>query len=417
MPKKTKSFAQWCKENGEMNVLSELDYDRNSEWCSAERIEYNSPIKLGWKCGKGHEYQCEVVGRTLFGLKCPICHPKESVLPVGTKYGCLTIVGDFNVYQKEIAATEIEKYEKQRKNFLNGIREPNSNLDSTDFYDHLIEMYRNRKWYKYQCKCGKTGYLDQQHFLRARHKYCTSAVSEKDLEGCRWSEDILNKYCGLAIKAWEKKNRAIEKEYARDYFTNFEGTTFNSLKILECIDDNHMELHRQGDLRTNNSCRFVIYKIYKYRCYLCGDEGVVKCSQLHIDRDPSRYGYKFRCHCHEPSLFEWVVSKVLIDNNVPYRVEYAFDDLPGKCGLKLLRFDFAILAEDNSIKCLIECQGSQHNKPVEIFGGERTFKNQSINDALKKEYAQNHSIPLIEIPYKHHSYDKVVAILKKHSII
>lgn len=61
--------------------------------------------------------------------------------------------------------------------------------------------------------------------------------------------------------------------------------------------------------------------------------------------------------------------------------------------------------------------GEQHNKPIEFLGGERTFKNQSENDALKKEYVQNHDIKLIEISYKYDSYDKVVAILKKHGIL
>lgn len=385
MAKKAMSLAQWCKENGKTDILAELDCNKNPEWYSAEKIRHNAPGKLNWKCEKGHEYQCEVIGRTLFGLKCPTCNPKESVLPVGTKHGCLTII------------------------------------NSDEYYNDKLNLPKKGKRtypkYKCKCKCGKISYWDQRYFLETRHKYCTQAISEKDLEGCHWAEDTLNKYCGLAVKAWEKKNRTIEKEYAHNYFTNFEGTTFGSLKILECIDDNHMELHRQGDFRTNNSCRFVIYKIYKYKCYLCGDEGTVKCSQLYIDSCTNKYDYMFECHCHEPSVFERRVIKALFDNNVPYRVEYAFNDLPGRCGLKLLRFDFAVLNEDDSVKCLIECQGEQHNKPIEFLGGERTFKNQSENDALKKEYVQNHDIKLIEISYKYDSYDKVVAILKKHGIL
>lgn len=85
--------------------------------------------------------------------------------------------------------------------------------------------------------------------------------------------------------------------------------------------------------------------------------------------------------------------------------------------MKQLKFDFAVFNDDGSIKCLIECQGEQHYQPVDEFGGNNQYKNQIKNDTLKKEYVQEHDIPLIEISYKQKKYDKIVAILRKNNII
>lgn len=81
---------------------------------SPERIEYNSPLSVYWKCRVGHEWRGPVAARTLFGRECPICNAETATLPIGTKYGCFTIIGDFSVYEKEVAANKIAEFEKKR---------------------------------------------------------------------------------------------------------------------------------------------------------------------------------------------------------------------------------------------------------------------------------------------------------------
>jgi len=67
-------------------------------------------------------------------------------------------------------------------------------------------------------------------------------------------------------------------------------------------------------------------------------------------------------------------------------------------GCRNLSYDFGIIQNDN-YSVLIECQGIQHYKPVELFGGEKQFEIQQLHDELKREYAKNHGIKLIEIKY------------------
>ena len=103
--------------------------------------------------------------------------------------------------------------------------------------------------------------------------------------------------------------------------------------------------------------------------------------------------------------------------NIKYRVEYSFPDLYGIAQTKLLRFDFAIFDSENKIKCLIECQGEQHYKSVEEFGGNTQYKVQVENDNLKRLYAEKRKIQLVEIPYTCNTYEKEIDYLKKHGII
>jgi very-short-patch-repair endonuclease len=61
--------------------------------------------------------------------------------------------------------------------------------------------------------------------------------------------------------------------------------------------------------------------------------------------------------------------------------------------IKPLSFDFYI----PNINVCIEFQGLQHIKPIDYFGGEKSFKEQKEKDKIKKEYCENRGIKLIEI--------------------
>ena len=88
------------------------------------------------------------------------------------------------------------------------------------------------------------------------------------------------------------------------------------------------------------------------------------------------YGYwsDLYCDCNPISSFQWIVNKILLESNVSYRVEVTFPDFYGIAGKSQLRYDFGILNSDGSILCLIECQGEQHYKSVDEFGGKISLK-------------------------------------------
>ena len=140
---------------------------------------------------------------------------------------------------------------------------------------------------------------------------------------------------------------------------------------------------------------------------------------------PTEYGYRayngywsdVSCDCHPISSFQWIVTRLLMESGVPYQVEYSFDDLYGAAGRNKLRFDFAVFNCDGTIKALIECQGEQHYKPVEEFGGLYAYETPKKNDQLKREYVEKNNIRVVEISYKEKQIEIVEKILRVNGII
>lgn len=92
------------------------------------------------------------------------------------------------------------------------------------------------------------------------------------------------------------------------------------------------------------------------------------------------------------------IQDILQMNGLPYKEEYSFQDLVSSSGHPL-RFDFAILDDDENVDFLIQFQGIQHYEPKEKFGGMSGLKKQQYYDMLKRQYCRKHNITLVVIPY------------------
>lgn len=101
----------------------------------------------------------------------------------------------------------------------------------------------------------------------------------------------------------------------------------------------------------------------------------------------------FGCpHCLMPHG-ERDIEKYLQDKNIPYISQKKFPDLYGT--KKKLSYDFYL----PDYNLLIEFQGEQHERPIDLFGGEQTFVIQKERDEKKRKYASDHNIDLLEIWY------------------
>lgn len=92
------------------------------------------------------------------------------------------------------------------------------------------------------------------------------------------------------------------------------------------------------------------------------------------------------------------ILKYLNKNNIKYNYQHKFDNCKGKSGYKLI-FDFYI-EEYNTI---IEYDGVQHFKPIDIFGKESYFKTRE-NDIVKDLFCIENKIKIIRIPYTNYEY-------------
>lgn len=165
---------------------------------------------------------------------------------------------------------------------------------------------------------------------------------------------------------------------------NLIGQRFGRLTVLERVDNIVSP--------SGNIC-----VAWKCKCD-CGKETIVRSSSL-------LQGHTKSCGCMK-SYGEYYISAYLLSNNINFENQKKFSDLLGVGGGNL-SYDFYL----PKYNMLIECQGEQHERPIEYFGGEEQFAIQQEHDRRKREYAKDNGYKLLEISYK--DYNNIENILTK----
>lgn len=116
------------------------------------------------------------------------------------------------------------------------------------------------------------------------------------------------------------------------------------------------------------------------------------------------YPYMFRrgrrCPKCNYSRGERLVENVLTSLDIIFEPQKEFCKLKN---INNLSYDFYL--PDYNI--VIEYQGQQHYKPIELFGGKEPFLKQQENDRIKKEFANENGLILLEIPYTKYTFESV----------
>lgn len=124
------------------------------------------------------------------------------------------------------------------------------------------------------------------------------------------------------------------------------------------------------------------------KCIICGEER--ECLYHHLKN------HNVACECFKNhSSGETIVKHILDKHNIIYKTEYKFENLVGDGGGSL-RYDFAIFNKDDLI-ALVEFDGEQHYEEAGSYYNP-TGKVQ-IHDKRKNDYAKDHNIPLLRIPF------------------
>lgn len=156
------------------------------------------------------------------------------------------------------------------------------------------------------------------------------------------------------------------------HFQDLTGEIFGELEVIE-RDFNHPQ----------NGIKPRTY--WKCKCS-CGNEVSVERTHL-VNRGQAS------CGCKQ-SIGELNIHKILNDNNITYQTQYSNSDLQTDKG-GFLRYDFAIL-NGNKVSRLIEFDGPQHSITFNYFGNSEEIMKR---DNIKNQYAIQHNIPLVRIPY------------------
>ena len=290
--------------------------------------------------------------------------------------------------------------------------------------DYVSPSGNHSSMWRCRCECGNEVDIIGANLCRGKSKSCGCLRNEMssyrflfDLTGQRFgrlvvlsrADDIINPGgthsvayncicdCGNSCivrgqslyHGVTKSCGCLQKETMRDMLMiDLTGVVFGKLHVIG-VDD----------MCPDN--------VVRWRCKCeCGNEVSVPSYNL-------RNGFTKSCGCMR-SLCEYYVIQYFGQYGVKYDYQKRYDDLYG-VHAGYLSFDFLVYKNDMPY-CLIECQGEQHYKPVDYFGGEIQFEIQQEHDRRKREYAEAIGVPLLEIPYIADTYEKVAEILQQAGI-
>lgn len=234
-------------------------------------------------------------------------------------------------------------------------------------HEVIRQNNRNVKVWYCRCDCGNEKYVHEQSLLKGKSKSCGCYRKEKVKESSSFQDLTGNRY-----GSWTVIKREDDRFYPKG----------GRAQMWHCVCD-------------------------------CGNENIVASNMLKSTISQS-------CGCIYESKFEKIIKSYLDENGYAYKQCVHFEDLIG-IGGGFLSYDFAIYDKNKpfTITALIEYQGEQHYKPVSYFGGVTKFQKQIEHDQLKRFYAIDKGIPLLEIPYIIHKQDDIFKFIDLflHSII
>lgn len=231
-------------------------------------------------------------------------------------------------------------------------------------------------------------------------------------KGCGKSYVKMNgmqEYCGKKCRVLNCVCELCSAEYTAKRSDPIDNRKFCSRK---CRDKAYLIKHEEYYMRFSDIHRGKIVPVTLYEgsnndmtawCISCQSRTTRKAAQF-IDKNRVR-----GCaNCAKgSSVGELKIKRWLDSNGMRYAEQHSFDLLVDKAPL---RYDFAIMNEQDEIVMLIEFDGRQHYEAVESFGGKKEFERQCKSDQLKNEFAKENDIELVRISYK--DKDRVEVILE-----
>ena len=135
---------------------------------------------------------------------------------------------------------------------------------------------------------------------------------------------------------------------------------------------------------------------YCWKCKCdCGKEITVSTHNLTM-------GYTRSCGCGHLSQGESIIFSILKENNINFKYDFTYfkDLIVGDSQTKrsLGRYDFIIFDNEKPIR-LIEYDGEGHYENFRFLNNHRNLDGVKRADLIKNEYAKQHNIPLVRIPY------------------
>lgn len=336
------------------NKLKQIFIENNIEILEYEGLKGKIKYRC-LDCGKIYEYKC---ARNLFS-KITLC--KNCFNP-------------FSRWNKE----RLEEYKLKRLY-------PNSDLT-------FIEFNGLRKSGKIKCnKCGKIEvYQNLEPIFCGRYdNFCMSCEKESNKIYNNMIEKLKNGK--IKLLEWRGVNNKSKFQCLRcgNIFEKNVSSKFNPDICPNCFKVHNQfsieDAQKKLDNKTMEKYIILQYTGSEKRSLIKHE----KCGFIYSARLSDFEKTKGCPKCYKKfSLLEQKVASYLEKHNYYFEQRKRYSDLP--------RFSFDFLIKINDKTLLLEVQGQQHYKEIEIFDN---LKKQKERDNIKREYCLVNNIPLIEIPY------------------
>lgn len=367
----------------EDNCLAHINPELAKQWHPSKNGDLtprdvfpNSRKKAWWVCEKGHEWDSSINNRTQ-GNGCPYCagqkvcldnclvtaNPKLASEWHPTKNGNLTPYDVTKSSNKKVWWICNKNHE-----FKNSINDRNKGGNCPYCSGHKVNNEnclavtnpKVAKEWNYDKNGNLTPYMVTEHSGKKVWWICE--------KGHEWKVTVDNRtngndcpYCSNKLPCEENCLATIRPDIAKDWD------------------------YSKNKLTPNN----ILPMSNKYIWWKCNEGHNWK------TKVSTRTIYNTGCPYCSESKGEKRIRNFLTVNKVKFKPQFTFKNLIG-IGGGLLRFDFAILNDDNSIKLLIEYDGEFHFKKLYHGDGHEEIV---IHDQIKNEYCKNNNIKLLRIPY------------------
>jgi hypothetical protein len=326
-----------------------------------EKVEYiGNRINIIITCKKHGDFN-QRPHNHLIGKGCPSCS------------GNKPLIKDVFIEKSKIKHNNI--YDYSLVNYVNSNTQVDIICKIHGIFKQLPKKHKNGSGCQ---KCGGSEKLTKEDFITKSNKihYNRYDYSLVIYKGNKYKIDIL---C---------KEHGIFKQLPSNHLKGF-GCSKCSNKHIP----NNIEFIEKANRIHNN-----LYKYDKVNYINCKTKIDIECSKHGIFKQtPNSHLTGRGCQkCKGPKSEDYI-ENYLISNNIRYEKQFKFNDLKYKNKLK---FDFAILDEENNIKFLIEYNGEQHY----IFRGQfgmkiKDFETILIRDKIKMDYCVKNGIDIHVIKY------------------
>jgi len=274
-----------------------------------------------------------------------------------------------------------------------------SNLKHNDYYNYDYVKYLNSNT-KVEIKCPIHGFFEQtpnKHINGSGCHKCGGSLRSTTEEFIIKSKKVHNlKYDYSSVDYKNNKTKVDVICLEHGHFYILPSNHLKGVGCSKCVGKKKSTT--QEFIEKSNKIHNFIYNYDNVNYINCKTPVVIKCLKHGIFcQSPNSHLRGSGCPDCNLSQGEIIVEKFLKDNNFKYHKQFFFKDLKYK---KELKFDFAIVDENNNLNFLLEYNGIQHYKFNERFHKTKSgFQLSKYRDKLKIEYCKKNKIDIFIIRY------------------